>query len=103
MANVTVGDRKAVVRRIALDDSSVNTCHLVYLGVEDVEEAIPIIDSLSTAPIVTIAQVEGFTDVGGMVQFIGTDRNVRLQVNRSRLEATKLYVSSKLYGASEVR
>ena len=90
------------VDRFSIDQlDRVSDCHLVFIGVTTVDEAAAVFEKVGSSATITAGQIEGFTDNGGMVQLIGSDRNVTLKLNKDRLDATPLVVSSKLYSASQ--
>ena len=102
LGGANAGGRKFKINRFGIDQiDQVSGCQLIFIGVDNFDEAKPIVDKIGSSPIISVAQIEGFTDNGGMVQFIGSDRNVTLRLNKEVLESTPLVVSSKLYGASQ--
>ncbi len=102
LGGANAGGRKFNIVRFGLEQlDQVDSCQLVFIGVDTFAEAKPLIEKVGSSPILTVGQIEGFAENGGMVQFIGSDRNVTLRLNKDRLEATTLVVSSKLYAASQ--
>jgi hypothetical protein len=102
LGGASANGRGYSVIRFGLDQiDKLTQCHLVFIGVEGIDQATGIFDAVGNSSTITVGQVEGFTDKGGMVQFIGNDRNVTLRLNKDKLDATPLVVSSKLYSASQ--
>ena len=53
-------------------------------------------ETIKRAPILTVGESEDFLEQGGMFNFFFEDKQLRFEVNRSRVENAKLGVSSKL-------
>ena len=71
--------------------------HLVFVSSTEEENITSIIAGLDNAPVLTVSDVEGFLDKGGMVGLVLTPDNlVRWEINRTSLERTGLRISAKM-------
>ncbi len=54
-------------------------------------------------PVLTIGDVRGFTDSGGIINMIRSNKKIRFEINQGSLNKTGLTVSSKLLKLSKIR
>jgi len=89
------------VRRYQSVDE-VKTCHILFIRRPDGARLEETLARLKDRPILTVSDVDGFAERGGMIRFV-TDRNrIRLQINPESVEAAHLTISSKLLRVAEV-
>lgn len=70
--------------------------HILFIGHKKNEDAMHALKHLSTQPVLTVSDVDGFARMGGMIQFINDSGRIRLLVNVSAATDANLVVSSKL-------
>jgi hypothetical protein len=75
-----VQGRVLQVRRMTRLDE-LKSCHLLYLSESDERHMSESLRSIGDAPVLTVSDIEGFTDAGGMVSFVAIDDNIRFEVN----------------------
>jgi YfiR/HmsC-like len=89
------------VRRYQSVDE-IKTCHILFIRRPDGARFEETLARLKNRPILTVSDVDGFAERGGMIRFV-TDRNrIRLQINPESVEAAHLTISSKLLRVAEV-
>jgi hypothetical protein len=89
------------VRRYQSVDE-IKTCHILFIRRPDGARLEETLARLKNRPILTVSDVDGFAERGGMIRFV-TDRNrIRLQINPESVEAAHLTISSKLLRVAEV-
>ena len=89
------------VRRYQSVDE-IKTCHILFIRRPDGARLEETLARLKNRPILTVSDVDGFAERGGMIRFV-TDRNrIRLQVNPESVDAAHLTISSKLLRVAEV-
>lgn len=91
----TVGSRPVrvnVAKMLELDQS----CHVVFItGVE--RTRLPrIMAALNGSPTLTIGEMTGFNDAGGMINFININGRLKFGVNLSNITKSELKLSSRL-------
>jgi hypothetical protein len=86
------------------DISQISTCNVLLINHSE-EKFIPEIISLAAKyPILTISEIENFTELGGCVGFIKLGNIVRFDINLEKARAVGLDISSKLLKlANEVK
>jgi hypothetical protein len=95
--------REAPIRvRIApiLDDLA--DCRLLYLPSDGAHLWEEIRDGLDGAPVLTISDMEGFCEQGGMIQLVERQGRLRFHINRRAAEAAGLTVSSQLLKMAKI-
>lgn len=61
-----------------------------------------ILSSLRGSSVITVADMEGFLDAGGMIQFLNENDRVRFAINVDASSRAKLKLSSKLLSLAKV-
>jgi hypothetical protein len=96
-----IADRALVVRRYE-QVADATEAHILFVGRSE-EEALPaILLELRNRQILTVGEVEGFAQRGGMIGFVSADNRIRLNVNLSASEDSDLTISSRLLRAAEI-
>lgn len=99
--NETVRNRKVVVRHFARVED-LRLCHILFIGTSE-ERLLPrILAELNRRPILTVSEIEGFVNDGGMIRFYMQDAKVRFRINNEAARAAHLTISSKLLRVAEV-
>jgi hypothetical protein len=71
-------------------------CRLIYISGVTVRQAEQLIAGLRDVPVLTISDLEGFTELGGTARFFFESGQLRFSVNRASAERAHLLISSKL-------
>jgi hypothetical protein len=75
---------------------AIKRCHVLFLCASEKEHLKSLLDPLRTVNILTVADVPGFLEAGGMINFIIEDNKVRFDVNSAATARAKLEIRSKL-------
>jgi len=96
-----LGGRLFQVRRYQRVDE-IKTCHILFISRSEGSRPEGVLAGLKGRSILTVSDVDGFAERGGMIRFV-TDRNrIRLQINLAAAEAAHLTISSKLLRVAEI-
>jgi hypothetical protein len=90
-----------VVRRYQSPDQ-VKDCHILFISVDTKQKLKSALAAVETKPILTVSDMDGFTQEGGMIRFYNTDGRIRLQINATPVRQANLVISSKLLRLAEV-
>ena len=71
-------------------------CHILYLSAVTASQAATLVAALRDAPVLTISDVEGFTQLGGIAQFFFEGGQLRFTVNTESAKRARLLISSRL-------
>jgi hypothetical protein len=91
----TVNGRSFVIRRFNAGQD-VEGCQILFISASEKRRLRGILDGLQAAPLLTVGDMPGFCESGGMVKFDLADDHVRLDINVKAAERARLQVSSKL-------
>lgn len=58
-----------------------NSCHLIFVSKSEADELPEIMEYLSHRPILTVSDIDGFADAGGMIALKTVDNKIRFTVN----------------------
>jgi len=83
------------VSRIAPGEPALK-CRLIYISGVTAQQAEQLIARLRDLPVLTISDLEGFTELGGTARFFFENGRLRFSVNRASAERAHLRLSSKL-------
>jgi hypothetical protein len=89
------------VRRYQSVDE-IKTCHILFIRRPDGARLEETLARLKNRPILTVSDVDGFAERGGMIRFVADRNRIRLQINPESVEAAHLTISSKLLRVAEV-
>ncbi len=94
-----VGDRHLAVREIAdaaFAAEDAVACHLLFIARAAVERWTAVAGALRGRPVLTIADSDGFTHRGGIINLYIADGRVRFEVNRDALARSGVTLSSQV-------
>jgi hypothetical protein len=75
---------------------AIKACHVLFVCASEKDHLKNLLDPLRTQTILTVADVPGFLEAGGMINFIIEDNKVRFDVNAAATARAKLEIRSKL-------
>jgi hypothetical protein len=94
VAGEAVKGRPAVVEEYA-SVRDITRCHVLFISDSERSRLPSILASLAGRSIVTVSDLENFTDEGGMIRFV-TESRVRFRINVETARKANLTISSKL-------
>jgi hypothetical protein len=98
-----VNGRKLVVVEIS-DAKQASRCQVVFVSASEQKRLRATLADLSVASTLTIGDVEGFGEAGGIIHLVLEDGRVRFRINEKVAERQRLRISSKLLSlAAEVK
>jgi len=78
-------------------------CHILYLSGVTASRAATLVTGLRDAPVLTISDVEGFTQLGGIAQFFFDHGQLRFNVDAESARRARLQISSRLLGLARTK
>jgi hypothetical protein len=78
------------------DGMDLRQSHLLFICVSERKNVGAIIASLKGAPVLTVSDMDGFLETGGMINLVVSNNRVRWAINRTALNATGLHLNAKL-------
>lgn len=99
----TLAGRSIGVSQTAPDGRSLAGCHIAYVAGVTASEAAKVVAGVRDAPVLTISEVEGFTNMGGIAQFFFENGQLRFNVQLASARRARLQISSKLLSLARPR
>jgi hypothetical protein len=91
----TLAGRSMTVSLLARSGST-QACHVLYLSNVLPGRAAQVIAGLNDRPVLTISDLEGFTEAGGMAQFFFERGQLRFSIRNDAVKRARLQISSRL-------
>jgi hypothetical protein len=74
----------------------VSQCNLMYVSELDMTRARRLLAALAEYPILTVSDIEGFAQVGGMIELVVVERRLRFVIDLDAVRAAGLRLEPKL-------
>ncbi len=87
--------RKLVVKRLARSEDAAK-CQVLFIGASEKPRVADILSEVKHQPILTVGEVEGFAERGGMVNLITGPNRIVMEINREVAGQAGLGMSSHL-------
>lgn len=84
-----------------LDELS--ACHVVFISQSQQEKLPLILETLKNHPVLTVSDIEKFSQKGGMVEFARSENRIRLHFNQSAIDRERMYVGEQLLKLAEAK
>jgi hypothetical protein len=97
----SIGGRPFVVKRFKPGQESPD-CHIVFISASEKKRLPTIFEHLRAGTVLTVGDIVGFCESGGIVNFEVSEDRVRLQINLQAAERARLLVSSKLLSVAKI-
>ncbi|OHB69625.1 MAG: hypothetical protein A2V70_15660 [Planctomycetes bacterium RBG_13_63_9] len=97
-----VAGRPIVVRRFETVQQY-QPCQILFVGrLVDPEHQQAVLQRLGNAPVLSVGEMPGFAERGGVINFYIAGNKVRFEINRTVAEAKDLKISSKLLALAKI-
>lgn len=101
IAGQKVQGRSLVIRRERWGDD-LRRCHVLFVSASEQEHRSRILGSVQSAGVLTVSDMEGFAEAGGVIEFVLEQNRVRFVVNLDAATQDRLRVSAKLLALARV-
>ena len=95
LAGEIIGGKTAVAKRI-MNLEEATSCQILFISSSESVRLDRILKALDRNAILTVSDMEKFSQRGGMIQFVSADNKIRFQVNLSAAQNSGLSLSSEL-------
>jgi hypothetical protein len=92
---MTVSGRRVVVRKVS-DLSSLERCHILFVGESEKGKVDRVIRAVKKWPVLTVADIDGFARRGGTIGFFREKNRIRFEINEESAEEAGLKLNAKL-------
>jgi hypothetical protein len=93
--NKTIDKHPLVVQELRLPTEATN-CHILFISKSERKRLPEILKNLKGAAVLTVGEMDHFTESGGMINFVLQENKVRFQINSGEAAKAGLRISSKL-------
>jgi hypothetical protein len=101
IAGQKVQGRGLVIRRERWGDD-LRRCQVLFVSASEHEHSSRILGSVQSAGVLTVSDMEGFAEAGGVIEFVTQENRVRFIVNLDSATQSKLHLSAKLLALARV-
>lgn len=91
----TVEGRDLVIRNFHTGEN-LREAHILFISASEKKRLPQILAGLQGVSVLTVADLDGFLDEGGMIQFLSESDRVRFAINVNAAGRAKIKISSKL-------
>jgi hypothetical protein len=95
VADKQIGGHPLVIKRLK-DASEAEGCQIVFVGTADRAALKRLVQSNARHAVLTVGEIEGFTQEGGIIQFVIQENKVRFQINAAAADKAGLKISAQL-------
>lgn len=92
----TVKGRRLAVRRFSKAGDGLRTCHILFVSASESGRLASVFKHLQGEPVLTVGEIEGFGEKGGMINFVLDQHRIRFEINPEVAERAGLKLSSRL-------
>ncbi len=85
-----------VYHRGVVSEESLHHCHVAFISASETQRVPALLNSLQSLPILTISDIPGFSNRGGMITLIKSGDHIKFEINLGAIKQAKLTVSSKI-------
>jgi hypothetical protein len=96
-----VKDRKVVIKHCATLDE-LKKCHILFISRSEEQNLSEILAKVKNWNTLTVSDMEGFTQSGGVINFVTVEKKIRFEINLDAAERTGLKISSKLLRLAKI-
>jgi len=93
--NKTIEDRPLVIEELRVPSEATN-CHILFISSSEKDRLPEILKSLKDTSVLTVGEMDHFTESGGMINLVIRDQKIRFQINNGEATKARLKISSKL-------
>ena len=101
LGNERIGGRPVVIRRVDADAGG-RECHILYISGSEHRHFARLIEQTLAAPVLTISEIRGFADSGGVIQLFRAKDRIRFKINLDVATRKRLKLSARLLDLAEV-
>lgn len=95
-------DMRTRVRRLSANSAELGSCGLVFVAASEAAVLPPLLERLRASRALSVSDLPGFADDGGMIAMKTSARRVKLRIHLDRARRAGLHVDAKLLRLAEV-
>lgn len=91
----SVPERSVTVRHLR-GDEPLGGCSIIFVSRSVAGERRELLEYLGTSPVVTVSDIEGFAEDGGMIELAVENNAIKFIINRTKVRKAGVHISSQL-------
>lgn len=99
--NDVIRNHPLVIKRLRAGDD-LRTCHILFISRSETRRLPQLLDQLKGSPVLTVGDMGGFAEQGGMINLQVMEKTMRLEINQTIATEAGLQISSKLLKLSRI-
>ncbi len=97
----TIKGRPFKIKRANRADD-IEACHILFISASEKGNLKQILDAVRNSNTLTISEIEGFAQMGGIINFIVVNQKVHFEINPAAAERSRLKISSQLLKLAKI-
>ena len=97
-----IKDRRLKIVRTSVAEDIKPGCHILFVGTDQLDLIQSLFQNLNHLYVLSIGNVEGFTDKGGIVNILRTRDNQKFEINLSKAIENGLLIDSDLLNLARI-
>ena len=93
--NKTIDEHPLVIKEFRSPTEATN-CHILFISTSEKNRLPEILKGLKGTSVLTVGEMDHFTESGGMINFVLRGKKIRFQINNDEATKAGLKISSKL-------
>jgi hypothetical protein len=95
-----IDEHPLVVKEVHSATETTN-CHILFISTSEKKRLPEILTGLKGASVLTVGEMDHFTEAGGMINFVLEKTKIRFQINSDAASTVRLKISSKLLNLAQ--
>ena len=87
---------RTLVINNAVDSNNLTNCDILFISSSEKDRLPSLMAALKDLPILTVSEIEGFAQRGGIINFIIVDNKVRFEINPDAAKQVGIHISAQL-------
>jgi len=83
------------------DGEDCSKCQVLFVGASEKKRLAEILDLVKAKPVLTVGETEGFTEQGGVINFVKKDGKVRFEIDLAAARMAQLSISSRVLSLAD--
>ena len=94
--NKILSDKPVTIKQLKNSLTIINDCHVIYISAKNRKLLPRLFVALNQQAILTISDMPGFVDLGGMIEIVPVDNRLKFKVNLKQIKQSQLEISSQM-------
>jgi hypothetical protein len=83
------------------DGGDWSRCQVLFVGASEKKRMTEILDRVKAKPVLTVGEMDGFADQGGIINFMKKDGKVRFEIDLAAARSAQVSISSKVLSLAD--